>query len=73
VLLTQPDEFHHVVVLGAPACGKTTLLQKMRYWAAITAYQDEAAPLPVFVYLVGLGLGCIVALYCRLSTSYHIH
>jgi hypothetical protein len=27
------------VVLGAPACGKTTLLQKMRYWAALAAYE----------------------------------
>ena len=30
-------------------CGKTTLLQKMRYWAAISAYQDDsgAEPTPV--------------------------
>jgi hypothetical protein len=53
VLLTGGSDLAHVVVLGAPACGKTTLLQKMRYWAAITAYQDEAKPIPVFVYLVG--------------------
>ena len=54
VLLTGSAEFSHVVVLGAPACGKTTLLQKMRYWAAISAYQEpDKFPIPVFVYLVG--------------------
>ena len=40
-----------MVILGAPACGKTTLLQKMRYWAALTAYEDVKEQLPVFVAL----------------------
>ena len=74
VLLTRQDEFGHVVVLGAPASGKTTLLQKMRYWAAITAYQDEAAPVPVFVYLVGFakfimnGGACNILKYLEASS-----
>ena len=39
ILLTERARFGKVVVLGAPACGKTTLLQKMRYWAALAAYE----------------------------------
>ena len=47
VLLTSKDKFQHVTILGAPACGKTTLLQKMRYWAALAAYEDPEELLPV--------------------------
>ena len=75
VLLTADKEFSHVVVLGAPACGKTTLLQKMRYWAAISAYQEpEQHPIPVFVYLVGFakfimqGGPCDLLAYLKSST-----
>lgn len=53
ILLTDRDRFGKVVVLGAPACGKTTLLQKMRYWAALAAYEDpDQNHLPVFIALV---------------------
>lgn len=51
ILLTEKEQFRHCVVLGAPACGKTTLLQKVRYWAALKAYEDADEDLPVFVAL----------------------
>ena len=44
-------QFRNCTVLGAPACGKTTLLQKVRYWAALKAYEDVDEDLPVFVAL----------------------
>ena len=49
ILLTEKEKFKCCVLLGAPACGKTTLLQKMRYWAALKAYEDADEDLPVFV------------------------
>lgn len=51
ILLTEKAKFKRVCILGAPACGKTTLLQKMRYWAALKAYEDPDEDLPVFVAL----------------------
>ena len=51
VLLTEKQAFRNFVLLGAPACGKTTLLQKMRYWAALSAYDDTNEHCPVFVAL----------------------
>ena len=51
ILLTEKAKFKQVCILGAPACGKTTLLQKMRYWAALKAYEDPDEDLPVFVAL----------------------
>ena len=51
ILLTEKQKFKRVSILGAPACGKTTLLQKMRYWAALKAYEDPDEDLPVFVAL----------------------
>ena len=51
LLLTNKVTFRNVVILGAPACGKTTLLQKMRYWAALAAHSDEEEFLPVFIAL----------------------
>lgn len=56
ILLTEKEKFKRVCILGAPACGKTTLLQKMRYWAALKAYEDPDEDLPVFVALASFAV-----------------
>ena len=59
-------------ILGAPACGKTTLLQKMRYWAALKAYEDPDEDLPVFIALASFAAYVDTGLSSGLSTSLSI-
>ena len=67
----EKEKFRCCTVLGAPACGKTTMLQKMRYWAALKAYEDPDEDLPVFVALASFAAFVDTRIqageYCRIQ------
>ena len=49
---------HHAIVIGPPYSGRSSLLRKLAYTAAVAARDDRARPIPVLIDLGELALQC---------------